>query len=507
MSPTFLTSPLAESAPADSHASDVRVPKPPDVRFGAAIESLAKYFCIEPADVTLAMAGVLANIAGPYAGFVTPLGNSISPGLNVLRVDADNPTASALEKALMQPLRSHTQYLRTRAKGMSREISDRWSFGPHPMKFANQDSDYLYRGMIEHDVEHTARQVNLHKLTFLPGDLNEESLMPPNYHGDTVDADVTDVSHGVAQLPSLFFESLCIKDIDRALAECVQREALLLNPIGGIFGSGEMLPAKEELLANALASLLAGRDIEFPPVHKDQGRGTFERAKVHLWANIGLTQVGSLLNYGKTGWSDLLENCLLWEACPLAQSIAIKMASREAWRIYLKALNGILEARCFANLRQQRRSRVSPQDEATYEKFRHNHTRILEQVDSGSKSRVRQFHDLPERLMWLLTQLFCPEEMPHLVETAFHTAAYAVQKHLHIIQKARIAEAKLAAARSADKVLAILRRKGPCRLREIQRSAHKVRVSELEMGINRLQEQGFLQIDDQRRLTLVTPQN
>ena len=62
--PPIRPEPAAPTAPKGSDA---------EVSLGPHIESIAALFGIHPKDVAVAFASVLGGVAGPYAGFVTPV--------------------------------------------------------------------------------------------------------------------------------------------------------------------------------------------------------------------------------------------------------------------------------------------------------------------------------------------------------------------------------------------------------------------------------------------------
>jgi len=62
-----------------------------------------------------------------------------------------------------------------------------------------------------------------------------------------------------------------------------------------VFDPFHKLSSEDELLARDLVALLRGRDTEFATPHPDKGPGTFEHARVHLWAAMTLERLGDTL--------------------------------------------------------------------------------------------------------------------------------------------------------------------------------------------------------------------
>lgn len=100
-------------------------------------------------------------------------------------------------------------------------------------------------------------------------------------------------SLGAVHLPAFFFEGTSLDKVATALSESIHREALLLMPAGGVFDPFHKLSPEDEPLARDLVALLSGRDTEFAPLHPDQGLGTFEHARGHLWAAVTLKRLGN----------------------------------------------------------------------------------------------------------------------------------------------------------------------------------------------------------------------
>lgn len=474
-----------------------------DASYGTHIESISEYCGLHPADVALAITSVLSGTAGPYAGFVNPYGHRVRCGLNVVRTDASNLASSTLEDILLHPLRTRARFLRGRAAGMSKTLADHWAFGRHGGVAPKQPP---LAWLLERGHKHASAQANLLKSDYLPADyFDEAELMSPLYYGGSEPLNV-EASIGPTHLPSVMFERLALHELQPALNESLHREAFVCNPTASIFGSDCAGLAKEETEATKLADLLRGKDLSFPKVHADQGHGTFEHARVHLWATSSAERLGAILK-STSAWNDVLKGCLLWDPSPLSGGSS-SLEGQKAIGHYNLVLHRALETRCFGRNNQQVRLGLSAESAAHYPKWRAKFQKVLAGVSAQDRDYTAQFHDLPERLIWMFMQFRRKGEPAWSpLRAAFSTAEYAVQKHLRLLQCARMKQDEIEAQLSLQTVESVLKRKGPCKLRDLQRSTNNVHVARLRPGLDLLQQQGRLAVDEQNRYVLIPAEN
>lgn len=478
----------------------------PDANFGVHIEALAAYLGINPADVALGMAGVMTSIAGPYAGFVDPIGSSSRLHLNLLSVDSDSPRLAALEKVLFHPLCTRTDYLRQRASSQSRQLADRWKFGQHTFDPADRTLEPIFSEFRERDRQNAIGQTQLSKVTSLPREyFDERDMYMPGGFEDEDEGLRT--SPGSSHLPSVFFQNSSLNALDQMMKESLHREAFLLYPRGGVFDRRRGVSDKDEKLAAKVVAHLQGTDIQFPPLHSDQGHGTFERVRVHLWAGMSRQCVGEILDDPSSNWNGILEQCLLWETSPWPGPATQTEAPANALKAYEGALHELLDARCFRSIREQRRGMVHHNSEALFNKRQNEYLDKLAKIQAADKAYTVQFHDLPARLLWMFQQLYAKGESPPSMMTAFKTAVYAVRMHQRLLKQARESYAEKSAQDVMSLIIGIVVRKGPCKLREIQRSCNDQRIEKLKPAIHFLEQKGLLKMDEQKRYGLVPGQS
>ncbi|MGV3663891.1 MAG: hypothetical protein ACO1TE_27210 [Prosthecobacter sp.] len=478
-------------------------PHPLQVGFGKHLEVIATTVGVDPADVALAITSVLSGIAGPYAGFVTPYGHRIHCGLNVVRTDASNPAATALENLLLHPLRTRARFLRARAAGMSNTLADQWAFGRHGENAAKQPP---LPWIMERGHKHASTQAALFKSDYLPAEyFDEAELMSPLYYGGSEPLNV-EASVGPTHLPSVMFERLALHEVLPALNESLHREALVCNPSAGMFSDNGAVSSKEGGEATKLADLLRGKDMSFPKVHPDQGHGTFEHARVHLWATSSTERLGAILK-SASAWNNVLKGCLLWDPSPSSGGSS-SLEGPKAIGHYNLVVHQVLETRCFGRNNQQVRIGLSIKSAAKYASWRTGFEKILARVSEQDREHTVQFHDLPERLMWMFMQ-FRQEGEPTWspMAAAFHTAVYAIKKHQRLLQSARTKQAEIEAQFSLQTVESVLKRKGPCKLRDLQRSTNNVPAARLRPGLDLLKQQGRVAVDEQNRYVLIPAEN
>lgn len=495
------------AAPSASKRSDA------EVQLGPHIESIAALFGIHPKDVAVAIASVLGGVAGPYAGFVTPVGHRVRTGVNVLSLGTSSPAASALEDLLLHPIRTRSRYVRGRAQGMSRTLVDQWVFGDHDTNSKDRTISQTYPWMNERDHKLAGQQYSAIKSTwFAPAEFDEQELPSALYYLGNHEAPPR-VLTGSEHLPSVLFERLELSNLKNALHESIHREALFFQPSGGLFSRSTLSTTKDEALAADLAGYLVGKDVAFAPVHRDQGHGTFEHARVHLWGSVSAERIGAALHDLSSSWNDVLRSCLLWDATPWVSTNPLPACSRAAMKLFGRVVQRVLEMRLFGKNHHQLRLMLHPSSYTRYSRLRLEFDEHLVRVPETSRQYIVQFHDLPERLYWMFSLFRREEEQDPRgpkwspITAAFCTAQHAIENHLERLQKARDMAAGAEASRSLKTLTAILKRHGPCNLRAMQRSSNNLRVSSLRPGLELLRSQGRVGVDDQHRYYLTTKEN
>jgi hypothetical protein len=495
----------ASATPAPTQATNA------EVSLGPHIESIAAQFGIHPKDVALAVASVLGGIAGPYAGFVTPAGHRVRTGINVLRIGARNPAAATLEDVLLHPIRTRSRFLRGRAQGMSHTLVDQWVFGEHDSSIKDQKASQAYPWMRERDHGLAAQQYSqIRSSSFNPAQFDERGLQSPCFYAG-LDEVPERICAGTEHLPSVLFERLELSDLKSALQESIHREALFFLPVGGMFGRSNLGTSKDEALAADLAGYMMGRDVAFHPVHRDQGHGTFEHARAHLWAAASIDRIGAILNDRSSHWNDVLRSSLLWDPSPCRAASPLPCNGEDAVALFGQVVHLVLEARCFGRNNRQLRMMLSKESAERYPLWRGRFSDHLLQTPESCREYLTQFHDLPERLLWMFLQF---QQVQDQVDkpwsplvAAIRTAQYAVDKHVEMLQKAQATRAAAEASRSLKTVSRILKRKGPCNLRDMQRSTNNLHVSNLLPGLELLRQQGLVSVDTKQRYHLTKTEN
>jgi hypothetical protein len=475
----------------------------PDIPFGSHIESIAAWSGLHPVDVALGIAGVLTNIAGPYAGLVDATGGRVPPHLNLLRVGDTTPRMHTLEARLFHPLRTRTTWLRHSASSHSRSLADRCVFGEHmPSSVSNKKSKlpfYLHeqcsRGESQQEKLFTEQGLDRNQFNEIdPLDL----MLGFGSTGDPVRS-----TTGPVHLPSLFFEGLPLDRITAALSESIHREAFLHMPRGGLFDPSPSRSTKDDQLAADLVALLRGRDSQFPPLHPDQGPGTFEYARVHLWAAMTIDRMGETLQDGSSIWNELYQHCLLWDVSAGKAGEDKIYNPSKAWQHYDDKVHQLLNLRCFGNSQSQMRLLISASYESQFSASRNTYLGELEKIQSTDNTFIAQFHDLPDRLLWVFLQLRSKEDAFWCRKAAFTTALYAAEMHGRLLKQAREKNAERINLIAQKEVTSILARKGPCNLREMQRSSNNRRAAFFKPILKSLEQQGCLRVDEHNRFQLI----
>ena len=477
----------------------------PRVRYGAYIEGIALEYSLHPVDVAIGIAGVLTNIAGPHAGLVDSGGGRVKPHLSLLRIGSTASRLHLLERRLFHPLRTRANWLRQSASSHSRRLIDNWVFASgDPPSSGVKQAPFPFFFQQRH-----ADAAGLQEKLFTERGLNPEvfdeislggSMMYSGRGGNPVRN-----SPGAVHLPSVFFEGTSLEKVATALSETIHREALLLMPAGGVFDPFHKLSSEDEPLARDLAALLRGRDTEFAPLHPDQGPGTFEHARVHLWATMTLERLGDTLQDEASPWNALYDQCLLWDGSAGTATQDKKYKATNEWQRYDHLVHDLLQTRCYGTIQMQSRLLVPPSYEPRFQVTQDMYLESLEDILPHDSPCMAQFCDLPARLLWVFLQFRADREEFWCGKAAFTTAQYAAKMHAAVLNRAREKHAEKLALKVMDKVTAVLLQKGPCKLRELVRSCNQQSAAYFKPALNLMERQGLLQVDEQKRFRLVGP--
>jgi hypothetical protein len=473
---------------------------PKVVSCGRHIDAMAAHAGLPPADVALCIASVLSGIAGPYAGLVDSTGGRVRTHLSLLRTGRATPRLQALEDRLFQPLRKRADRLRQRASSSSRTLLDRHVFGAHASarRKASPIPDWLH----ESEISAGERQEHLVKDLGFPHDqFSEKELMSRLYYAGR-NGDPVRTSPGAAHLPSFFFDKLPLEQLPAALNESIHREALLIHPGGEPFERMYKRTPGHDGKPYELISLLQGADRQYTPLHRDQGPGTFEHSRVHLWASISMEHLAETLA-DHSPWSEMYNHCLLWEesACQAPKVNLYELG--QAWQKYDELIHELLNLRCFGQIQHQKRLPIPAHYEPRFNHIQEQYWQQLEKIQSADNSYTAHFHDLPARLLWVFLQFYQEGEPFWCGKAAFHVALYAARKHARLLGQAHDLYNNLKMQPTMEKIIAVIHSKGPCKQRVIQRSTNKLSAAHLRPVIQMMKRNGVLQADEQKRYRLV----
>lgn len=475
----------------------------PGVPYGRLIEGIAIEYSLHPVDVAMGIAGVLTNIAGPHAGLVDSGGGRVKPHLSLLRIGSTTARLHRLERRLFHPLRTRANWLRQSASSHSRRLADSWTFcGGTILSEGKKHEAFPDFFRQKRDKANELQELLFRDRGLHPQVFNEMSLAgAPMFLGQG--GNPVRNSPGAVHLPSLFFEGTSLDKLAAALNESIHREALLLMPTGGVFDSIHKTSPKDESLARTLVALLRGHDAEFAPLHPDQGPGTFEHARVNLWASMSLERLGDTLQDEASPWYGLCEHCLLWDGSTGGPTQDKVYKADKEWGHYDQLVHELLENRCFGSIQMQSRIRIPLDYQMTFQKTQTSYLQALEEILPRDSTHLAQFCDLPERLMWVFLQFKREKEEFWCSKAAFTTALYAARMHAAMLRKAREMYTVRHLLKGADQVTAILSRKGPCTLRKLQRSCNKRSADSFKPVLNLLRQQGRVRVDPNNRLQLI----
>ena len=105
--------------------------------------------------------------------------------------------------------------------------------------------------------------------------------------------------------------------------------------------------------------------------------------------------------------------------------------------------------------------------------------------------------------MWVFLLFRDDREAFWCGKAAFTTALYAAKMHATMLKHAREMYTMRNLLKSAEKVNSILSRKGPCKVRGLQRSSKKQKADSFKPALNLLQQQGRVRVDPDNRFQLI----
>lgn len=479
--------------------------KIPTCSYGVHLEALSCHLGLPKPDVALAVASFLCNVAGPYAGLLDWTGRRTPTGLSMLHVGNMSSGTLALEGILLQPLQNAGRYIRDRARTIPRQLADRYVFG-RSYSEATLDNELLkaFIQLRDQDSQTRAMQETLLSYRAVPHELVNERMLSDSlsYLGRDMPAHTS--SPGSIHLPTFMVEGVDLNDVTGILEQTIHRDLFVIHPTKLFAQDVRSRPPKGSQSFD-LGRLMRGIDLRFEPVHRSQGHGTLELARMHIWGATPLGLVGEVLASPASSWQSVLQNCLLWSGNQQPPPKQPPEAAGSATGLLSKKLVSVLNKRLFGQSSDQARVALSPDLVGDFQNLQAQYRYLMDKCHSADKDQVIQFHDLPERLFWAFSLLHDKREPYWCLQAAFHTAVYAINTKRHYLKQARSAHLEETVQKALRAVCAILRRRGPCTIREIQRSSNNLRADFLRPGIERLQQLGRLrQMADRRYELLAT---
>ena len=176
-----------------------------------------------------------------------------------------------------------------------------------------------------------------------------------------------------------------------------------------------------------------------------------------------------------------MEESLLWkpswlEVRPLPGSLA-----PQVWDHFKKILERLV------NDRAARKGTVMQCSEALRQSFEildSESVQLLDSTDVHIRRYLRPFGSLAHKLFWALN-LFGIEDarLPAAVKA---TVTHALRKHVSLLREALSQVEVQRAARFAKQIQSVLKAKGPCSARALQRSIFQSKRADIEIGLDRL---------------------
>ncbi|RBP35668.1 hypothetical protein DES53_12036 [Roseimicrobium gellanilyticum] len=438
-------------------------------------------------EVALCVAGVLANVTGPLSGLVTKGGAGISQGVNLISVGELSHRSQRLAEHLFRPLHSLQDFMRHAAHRTSRVWGDMYLSGPESLKTWRE-------ALAVRPTEIHTRLVQMLEATV--NDLNAGDTLPmgwdspvdpmPSHDGKHTEMLLRERVPGVRHLPSFVLRPGSLNELPGMMADVVEQHAFVLDPEGRLFEQNDADGAKWGSHARYLSQLMGGKDVPMPRLHQDQGNGKLVRGRIALFSSLSPERVAEILGEAGAGTEKpVLEEAILWAPSECKVRPLQSGGTQAVWGTY----KGILER--LVNDRAARKGTIvqhSPHLMHQLEELDAEMVRLLDATPPELRRYMRPFAALVQKLSWAFTVLGIDEG--RLSKAVQATTAYAVERHVALL-KAAFAQVQVQrAARFARQIQSILKAKGPCNARTLQRSIFQSRRSDIDAGLERLMSAG-----------------
>lgn len=484
----------SSSSPANSETRSI----PPAELYGGVLLDLANVFGVHPLDVTLIATSIIGNLVGQKAAVLDITGRRVGPGFSIIQVGDATARFQALQDRLIEPVRTSQDWIRKAVSGCSRNMANLWEFGRSAREKGGEDdqtADEMAARTRRNDSRTWCSKMLQHGV--VPPDQSWKPIGNGPY--DYTSERSRDPGPGVFQLPSILLENLSLEKIAAALSEVHDRRVFVFDPVGVLW---EAPPQSRRTSVSYLnvADLLRGQDYQFSPVHSNQGYGTWWHTRIGIYSTLTFDQVGDFLNQPGTPHAKALEQCILVKPRAVEPALPVQSATPGARTEYSGIISRILGDR----LRDvgavlDFNSKLSAKAVGLQRQF----IQTCEVEGELFPRHVAHFHDLAYRILWSLSALRknCPAA--ELIDSAFFIARAAINRHVELLGLASQRWVNRSINESAQRVQAIVKRKGPSTMRDMLRSTNIQRTERLLPGIELLISSNQMRMDRRGKYHLI----
>lgn len=463
--------------------------------FGHHICALATRLGLSPQEAAPLIASVLGGVAGGGAGLEDASLPRVHPGFSVVFVSERGHRNLRAFQACLGPLGAMQDYMRDVSMRTSRSLADLHKFG---LKGGIQGLELLARGKLYDRVLNLWRdgEEDLASGDLIPDHWRQaNSLATLEWDGRLVSGRLPGPRHA----PTLFHWTSNLTDLEAVLIDSFDQRLLVADAAGDFFrGTFSRSTKQGNAAMRMLATFLAGKEVEAPRFHPDQGHSKFQRAHVNVLAVMSSDQVGEMLHRdANDGSTTLLGQVLLLR--PNWQPVRSCGPAHDATALghYQAILQAILNARI------QRSGRGVPLVAGEAEKLAALESRFFQTLDAVPSHLQRflgAFASLLPRLAWAFKLLRYGDEPDWWLKGVETAADHLLQSHTETLSNAMERNAQCAQERMAVRVVALLRQHGPTGTRQMQRGLYNCRQAELVPVLEKLVAQQRVKFLPARRL-------
>ena len=435
-------------------------------------------------EVALCVSSVAANITGPLSGVGTKGGAGVAAGINLLALSEGSHRSQRLAQYLFHPLFVVQDFMRHSAHRTSKLWGDLYLSGPTTLKAWRESLDArpneIHSRLIELQ-DATVKDLKAGDCLPYGWDSPMEPMNDPS--GKHPEMVLRERAPGLRVLPSFLLRPGSLGELPAMMTDVPDQHAFIVDIQGRLFrDSGAEESGKTATWLRHLAQLMGGKDMPMPQMHADQGHGKLVRGRAALFSLMSLERAAEFLSEeGDAAAHLVMEESLLWKPTWMSVRALPDSLAPQVWAHYKDFLERLV------NDRAARKGTIVQCNESvrrSLESLDAEIVHLLDSTDTQTRRYLRPFGSLMQKLFWALDLFGVRDaQLPAAVKA---TVTHALARHTSLLGEALSQVEAQRAARFAKQIQSVLKAKGPCSARALQRSIFQSKRSDIDVGLDRL---------------------